>query len=59
MSSDFYHSLTLPHGAMCWSVVCDYGISWSYSLFGSEAVFLCKNIYSPINAYIRQAFHFV
>ena len=23
---------TLPHGAMGWSVVCDCGISWSYSL---------------------------
>ena len=24
--------MTLPHGALCWSSVCDCGISWSYSL---------------------------
>ena len=27
-----YRSFTLPRGAMGWSVVCDCGISWSYSL---------------------------
>ena len=25
-------SVALPHGAVCWSAVCDPGISWSYSL---------------------------
>ena len=30
-----YRSLTLLRGAMGWSVVCDCGISWSYS-FTSE-----------------------
>ena len=25
--------VSLPHGAMGWSAVCDCGISWSYSLF--------------------------
>ena len=34
MSCRCYHSLTLPRGAMCLSVVCYCGISWSYSLFG-------------------------
>ena len=26
-------SVSLPHGAVGWSPVCDCGISWSYSLF--------------------------
>ena len=26
-------SVSLPRGAMDWSVVCDYGISWSYLFF--------------------------
>ena len=30
---DCYCSLTLPHGAVGWSAVCECGISWSYSLF--------------------------
>ena len=25
-------SVALPHGALGWSAVCDYGIFWSYSL---------------------------
>ena len=28
----YYRSFTLPRGAMGWSVLCDCGISWSYSL---------------------------
>ena len=32
MSCRCYCSLTLPRGVMGWSVVCDYGISWLYSL---------------------------
>ena len=23
--------VSLPHGVMCWSVICGYGFSWSYS----------------------------
>ena len=26
------HSVSLPHGVMGWSAVCDCGISWSYPL---------------------------
>ena len=37
MSCRYYRSLTLPRGAMGWSVVCECGISLSYSLtFGKE-----------------------
>ena len=36
MSCDFY--VALPHGAVGWSVVCDCGISWSYS-----HAFLCMD----------------
>ena len=25
-------SLTFPRGAMGWPVICDFGISWSYSI---------------------------
>ena len=32
-------SVSLPHGAVGWSVVCNCGISWSYYLF-SEVVFV-------------------
>ena len=31
MSCYCKYSVTLPHGAVGWSVVCDYGISRSYS----------------------------
>ena len=32
--------LSLPHGAVGWSAVCVYGITWSYSLtFGVIALF--------------------
>ena len=24
-------SVALPHGAVCWSAVCDYSISWSHT----------------------------
>ena len=30
MSCEFY--VAFPHGVVCWSAVCDCGISWSYSL---------------------------
>ena len=29
---DCYCCVALPHGAVCWSAVCDCGISWSYFL---------------------------
>ena len=29
---DYYCSVSLPHGAKCWSVVCECDISLSYSL---------------------------
>ena len=29
---DFHFSVTLPHDAVGWSVVCDCGMFWSYSL---------------------------
>ena len=32
MPFDCYCSVSLPHGALGWSAVCDCGISWSYSL---------------------------
>ena len=32
VSRDCYSSVALPHGAVGWSVVCDCGISRSYSL---------------------------
>ena len=32
MSCDVLCSVSLPHGAVGWSVVCCNGISWSYSL---------------------------
>ena len=31
MSCDYKCSVALPRGAVSWSAVCDYGISWSYS----------------------------
>ena len=36
MSFDCKCFVSLPHGAMGWSVVCDCGISWSYSLFSCD-----------------------
>ena len=32
------YTVSLPHGAVCWSAVCDCGIYWSYSL-----TFFCIN----------------
>ena len=32
MSCDFWCFVALPHGLVGWSAVCDWGISWSYSL---------------------------
>ena len=32
ISCDFYCSVALPHGALGWPMVCDYGISRPYSL---------------------------
>ena len=32
VACDCLYSLPLPYGAVGWSVVCDCGISWSYSL---------------------------
>ena len=37
MSCRCYY-LTIPHGAMGWSVVCESGIYWSYSLLITLAV---------------------
>ena len=39
MPCRYNRSLTLPRGAIGWSVECDRGISWSYSLFNIYAVF--------------------
>ena len=33
MSFDCNYSVSLPHGALGWSVMCDCGISCSFSLF--------------------------
>ena len=33
-------SVALPHGAVGWSAVCDFGISWSYSLVDQEMIHL-------------------
>ena len=38
-------SVTLPHGAVGWSAVCDCGISWSYLLFILSFLF-CVIYYS-------------
>ena len=35
MFSDCWCSVSLPRGVMGWSVECDCGISWSYSLFNA------------------------
>ena len=34
--------VTLPHGAVGWSALCDCGISWSYSLFVSPTLTLIQ-----------------
>ena len=36
-------SVTLPHGAVGWSAVCDCGVYWSYSLtFSGYTCFICS-----------------
>ena len=47
LSYGCYQALPLPGGAVCWSAVCDSGISWSYSLTFKTYIFCtvlyCKN----------------
>ena len=38
MSCRCYRSVSLLHGAVGWSAVCDCGVSWSYSLTFWESV---------------------
>ena len=52
MACDFYCSVSLPHGAVGWSAVCDCGILWSYSptfsiCFGGSIPSLLQTAYAP------------
>ena len=40
-------SLSLPQGAVGWSIVCDCGISWSCSLFGAAKALTISETYPP------------
>ena len=41
-----------PHGAVGWSAVCDYGMSWQYSFIFLSCVFNDKNI-DRLGTFIR------
>ena len=49
MSCRCYRSLALPRDAVGWSVVCDCGIAWSYSLTFAHVYF--KNGFAHMDKY--------
>ena len=48
--------MALPRGVLGWSVVCDCGISWSYTHFLNFVEFLCYQVplFAPVNIYIGE-----
>ena len=52
LSGGCQRSVSLPRGVVCWSVVCDCGISWAYSLvFGpTYGLSLCLLAYVYVSS---------
>ena len=42
-SLDYASFVSLPHGAMGWPAVCDYGISWPYSIIFETIIIVDDN----------------